>query len=124
MYMANYDTLNTPSYVNVHVFRTIYHASNRHALCSYPFICVNVQRSYRKCNMAMYIVLLWFFVSFRNFFSDNTRLRIFFFVARSAKLFVQNLTLYDKDSESDYCFFPPPKSDYFFQQHWESEYFF
>jgi hypothetical protein len=29
---------------------------------------------------------LWFFVSFRNFFSDNTRVRIFiFFVAQSAK---------------------------------------
>jgi hypothetical protein len=22
------------------------------------------------------------------------------------------------------CFFPPPKSEYFFQQHWESEHFF
>jgi hypothetical protein len=31
--------------------------------------------------------------------------------------------LYDKNSESDF-FFPPPKSEYFFQQHWESEYFF
>ena len=41
----------------------------------------------------MYVLLLWFFASFRNFFSDNTRLKIFFFVARSAKLFVQNLTL-------------------------------
>jgi hypothetical protein len=29
---------------------------------------------------------------------------------------------YDKNSESDYFFFPPP--EYFFQQHWESEYFF
>jgi hypothetical protein len=28
------------------------------------------------------------------------------------------------NSESDYFFFPPPKSEYFFQQHWESEYFF
>ena len=26
--------------------------------------------------------------------------------------------------ELDYSFFPPPKSEYFFQQHWESEYFF
>ena len=26
-----------------------------------------------------------------------------------------------KNSESDYFFFPPPKSEYFFQQHWESE---
>jgi hypothetical protein len=35
-----------------------------------------------------------------------------------------NIRLYDKHSESDYFVFPPPKSDYFFQQHWESEYFF
>ena len=31
---------------------------------------------------------LWFFVSFRNFFSDSTRVRIFiFFVAQSANFF-------------------------------------
>ena len=31
---------------------------------------------------------VWFFASFRNFFSDNTRVRIFiFFVAQSAKFF-------------------------------------
>jgi hypothetical protein len=35
-----------------------------------------------------------------------------------------NIMNYDKNSESDYSFFPPPKSEYFFQQHWESEYFF
>ena len=34
-----------------------------------------------------------------------------------------NIRLYDKNSESHF-FFPPPKSEYFFQQHWESEYFF
>ena len=34
-----------------------------------------------------------------------------------------NIRLYDKNSESDF-FFPPPKSEYFVQQHWESEYFF
>ena len=50
--------------------------------------------------------MLWFFVSFRIFFSEF------------------NIRLYDKNSESDYFFFPPPKSEYFFQQHWESEYFF
>jgi hypothetical protein len=33
------------------------------------------------------------------------------------KLF--NIRLYDKNSESDYFFLPPPKSEYFFQQHWE-----
>ena len=60
---------------------------------------------------------LWFFVSFRNLFSNNTRVRIFFFPEF-------NIRLYDKNSESDYFFFPPPKSEYFFQQHWESEYFF
>jgi hypothetical protein len=37
---------------------------------------------------------LWFFVSFRIFFPDNTRVRIlFFFVAQSAIFFLQNLTL-------------------------------
>ena len=37
---------------------------------------------------------LWFFASFRIFFSDNTRVRIFiFFVAQSASFFFQNLTL-------------------------------
>jgi hypothetical protein len=35
-----------------------------------------------------------------------------------------NIRLYNKNSESDYFFFPPPKSEYFLQQHWESEYFF
>jgi hypothetical protein len=46
---------------------------------------------------------LWFFVSFRTFLSDNTRVRIFiFFVAQSAKFFaVFNIRLYDKNSESD-----------------------
>ena len=33
-----------------------------------------------------------------------------------------NIRLYDKNSESDF-FFPPPKSEYFFQQLWESKYF-
>ena len=65
-----------------------------------------------------------FFFSFRIFFSDNTRVKIFiFFVAQSANFFPQfNVRLYVKNSESDF-FFPPPKSEYFFQQHWESEYF-
>jgi hypothetical protein len=67
------------------------------------------------------------FVSFRQIFLDSTRVRIFiFFIAQSANYFLQNLniTLYHKNSESDYFSFPPPKSEYFFQQHWESEYFF
>ena len=35
-----------------------------------------------------------------------------------------NNRLYDKNSESEFFFFPPPKSEYFFQHLWESEYFF
>jgi hypothetical protein len=48
------------------------------------------------------------------------------FLPRKARNFFPefNIRLYDKNSESDYFFFPPPKSEYFFQQHWESEYFF
>ena len=53
------------------------------------------------------------FFSFRNFFSDNTSFFPEFYIR-----------LYNKNSESDYYFFPPPKSEYFFQQHWESEYLF
>jgi hypothetical protein len=46
-------------------------------------------------------------------------------VVQSTNLYPQfNIRLIDKNSESDYFFFPPPKSEYFFQQHWESEYFF
>jgi hypothetical protein len=60
---------------------------------------------------------LWFFVSFRNFFSDNTRVRIF--------TFFQNLKLgYMTKTLNQIIFFPPPNSEYFFQQHCESEYFF
>ena len=69
---------------------------------------------------------LWFFVSFRIFFSDNTELEFFFFLSHQVQICFPgfNVRLYDKNSESHYFFFPPPKSEYFFQQHWESEYFF
>ena len=67
---------------------------------------------------------LWFFVSFRIFSSDNTRVRIFIlFVAQSANFFPQNSTL-GYMTKTQIIFFPPSKSEYFFQQHWESEYFF
>ena len=53
---------------------------------------------------------LWFFVSFRIFFSDNTRVRIFiFFVAQDF-----HITLYDKTSESDFFFFSSTKIRIFF----------
>jgi hypothetical protein len=69
---------------------------------------------------------LCFFVPFRIFFSDDTRVRIFISFVATARIFFPefNIRLYDKNSQSDYFFFPPPKSEYFFQQHWESEYFF
>jgi hypothetical protein len=60
---------------------------------------------------------VWFFVSFRIFFSDNTRVRILFFCCAKVRL-------YDKNSELDYFILPPPKSEYFFQQHWVSVYIF
>ena len=47
------------------------------------------------------------FVSFRIFFSDNTRVRIFVFLSRRARNFFTefNIRLYDKNSESHYIFF-------------------
>ena len=41
---------------------------------------------------------VWFFVSFRNLFSDNTRVRIFFLLPEF------NIRLYDEHSESHYFF--------------------
>ena len=60
------------------------------------------------------------------FFRTTRELEYLFFLSREAQFFFPefNIRLYDKNSESDYYFFPPPKSEYFFQQHWESEYFF
>jgi hypothetical protein len=49
----------------------------------------------------------------------------YFFLSRKARIIFPefNIRLYDKNYESDF-YFPPSKSEYFFQQHWESEYFF
>ena len=60
------------------------------------------------------------------FFRTTQELEYLLFLSRKARNFFQefNVRLYDKNSESDYFFFPPPKSEYFFQQLWESEYFF
>jgi hypothetical protein len=44
------------------------------------------------------------------FFPTTRELEYLFFVTEF------NIRLYDKNSESDYFFFPPPKSEYFFQQ--------
>ena len=61
-----------------------------------------------------------------SFFRTTRELEYLYFLSRKARNFFPefNIRLYDKYSESDYFFFPPPKSEYFFQQHWESEYFF
>ena len=60
------------------------------------------------------------------FFFGQHKSEYLFFLLRKARNFFPepHIRLYDKNSESDYFFFPPPKSEYFFQQHWESEYFF
>ena len=57
------------------------------------------------------------------FFRTTQELEYLFILSRIARIFFPefNIRLYDKNSESDYFVFPPPKSDYFFQQHWESE---
>ena len=58
---------------------------------------------------------LWFFVSFRKIFSDNTRVRIFF-LSRKARIFFPefNIGLYGKNSESDYFFFLHQNQNIFF----------
>ena len=60
------------------------------------------------------------------FFGQHESQNIYFFCSAKREFFFPefNIKLYDKNSESDFSLFPPAKSEYFFQQHWESEYFF
>ena len=60
------------------------------------------------------------------FFRTAQELEYIFILSRKARFFPQNLTLgyITKTLNQIIIFFPPPKSEYFFQQHWESEYFF
>ena len=50
------------------------------------------------------------------FFGQNKSLNIYFFCRAKCKFFFPeyNIRVYDKNSESDYFCFPPPKSEYFF----------
>ena len=52
----------------------------------------------------------------QNFFFGQHELE-YFFLSRKARIFFPeyNIRLYDKNTESHYFFFPPPKSEYFFQ---------
>ena len=59
--------------------------------------------------------VLWFFVSFRIFFSDNTRSRIFFFCRAKREFFFQNLTLgYMTKTLNQIIFFSSTKIRLFF----------
>ena len=59
------------------------------------------------------------------FFGQHKSQNINFFCRAKREIFFQNLTLvYMAKTLNQIIFFPPPKSEYFFQQHWESEYFF
>jgi hypothetical protein len=59
------------------------------------------------------------------FFRTTRELEYLFYLSRKARNFFSefNIRFYDKNWFRLF-FFPPPKSEYFFQQHWESEYFF
>ena len=52
------------------------------------------------------------------FFRTTQELEYLFFLLREARIFFPefNIRLYDKNFESDYFFFPPPKSEYFFRK--------
>ena len=59
------------------------------------------------------------------FFRTTRELELFFFCRAKREIFFQILTLgYMTKTLNQIIFFSPPKSEYFFQQHWESEYFF
>jgi hypothetical protein len=61
----------------------------------------------------------------KKIFRQHKSLNIYFFCRAEREFFFQNLTLgYMTKTLNQIFFFPPPKSEYFFQQHWESKYFF
>jgi hypothetical protein len=54
-------------------------------------------------------------------FRTTQELEYLFILSRIAHIFFQNLTLgYMTKTLNQIFFFPPLKSEYFFQQHWES----
>ena len=58
-------------------------------------------------------------------FQTTQELEYLIFLSRKAQFFFQNSTLgYMTKTLNQIFLFPPPKSEYFFQRHWESEYFF
>ena len=59
------------------------------------------------------------------FLRTTRELKYLLFLSRKARNFFPdfNIRLYHKNCIRLF-FFPPPKSEYFFQQHWESEYYF
>ena len=67
--------------------------------------------------------MVYFFRS--EFIFRTTQDLEYFFCRAKREFFFQNLTLgYMTKTLNQIIIFPPPKSEYFFQQHWESEYFF
>jgi hypothetical protein len=77
-------------------------------LTLYPFIRSLLHILPWRCDSSLITASdnpgLWFFVSFRIFFSENTRVRIF----------ISFVALYDKNSESDYFFFLHQNQNIFF----------
>ena len=51
------------------------------------------------------------------FFRTTRELKYLFFLSGEAQIFFPEFDI-------RLFLFPPPKSEYFFQQHWESQYFF
>ena len=71
---------------------------------------------------------LSFLIRSEIFFLTTRELEYFFFCRAKREIAFQNLTLgymtITLNQRIRLFFFPLPKSEYFFQQYWESEYFF
>ena len=139
---------NNHAFYHIVDLKFLLHIKNIHRLFS-SFIGDKLNRFYHKKNILYLLLctntqvvkhdllgtdhLTWrggggygFLFYSKNFFRTTQELEYLFFLSCKAQIFFPefNIRLYDNNSESDYYFFPPPKSEYFFQQHWESEYFF
>ena len=69
------------------------------------------------------IIMVFCFVQ-KIFFGQHESSNIYYFCRAKRKIFFKNFTLSYMTKALNQIFFPHPKSEYFFQQHWESEYFF
>ena len=105
-----------PSFLATHIVYIRYvQFKNNYSFSFYLFITLLLVFLYLRDRPFNLKVMVFCFV--QKFFSDNTRVRIFFFCRAKREIFFQNSTLgYMTKTLNQIIFFPPPKTEYFFRK--------